>query len=353
MISRVFVFIALSLFFVLSACKQESKNSPSETSENTQVVDPSTEGTTYAATLDGKQLKDLPDPDSVHTKYKTMLQEARQYYLGHLNDVKAYVDYGYKCLPLGYVENAIQVLTKGIDQFPNTADLYLYRGIAQVVGRQFPTAVNDFWKAGKAVEGQQGAKGMLEKTGDDKKIDATIHYDIYRWMGLAFQCQGDFGNAEKMFEVCGDFASNPDLYCMAYYWQYQAYMRSGREKDAASILTTINPKMYISEVTRPYLDALLYYKGALDESALVDLNSMPKSSEEARAWSLKAYAIAVKASIEKKDDKNLKVLEQIMESPFWNQAAYIAAEADHHRIKGYNYKQMESKELNSGTKRSK
>lgn len=353
MISRVFVFIALSLFFVLSACKQESKNSPSETSENTQVVDPSTEGTTYAATLDGKQLKDLPDPDSVHTKYKTMLQEARQYYLGHLNDVKAYVDYGYKCLPLGYVENAIQVLTKGIDQFPNTADLYLYRGIAQVVGRQFPTAVNDFWKAGKAVEGQQGAKGMLEKTGDDKKIDATIHYDIYRWMGLAFQCQGDFGNAEKMFEVCGDFASNPDLYCMAYYWQYQAYMRSGREKDAASILTTINPKMYISEVTRPYLDALLYYKGALDESALVDLNSLPKSSEEARVWSLKAYAIAVKASIEKKDDKNLKVLEQIMESPFWNQAAYIAAEADHHRIKGYNYQQMESKELNSGTKRSK
>lgn len=341
-------FFVIMIFSV--SCKRDSKTN--ETAVTTpDVVQEQVTGPTYAVTLNGKRLLAIPEPDSLANQYKADVDASRMYYLGHLKEAKSYLNYGAQCLKSGMVENAIQVLSKGIEQFPNTADLYLYRGIAYVQGRQFSSAVNDLWKAGKAIEGQKDVKGMLDKTENEKKIDATLQYEIYKWMGLAFQCQGDFSNAEKMFEVCGDFSTNSDLYCMSYYWQYQSYKRSGRDKDADRILETVTEKMFISPFTKPYLDALLYYKGAINESQLIDLNVQPKSSVEAYDWTIKAYAVVVKAFLERKNTKYKEALEKMVAIPYWNQMPYIAAEADLHKIAGYDYQQMETKELKSSGKR--
>lgn len=330
---------------LLNSCKSDNaaggQNDPLADSAQ---LDP---GATLAVTINGKKLFELPEPDSIKAQKKKALDDARMFYLGNLKDVKSYLKYGYTNLEMAQVENAIQIFSKGLEQFQNTADLYLYRGIALVQGRQFKNAVNDFWKAGKAVEGQKDVKGILERSEEEKKIDASIHYHIYKWMGLAFQAQGDFSNAEKMYEVCGDFSTNSDLHCISYYWQYQAYSRSGRVNDAASILETVDEKMYISESTRPYLDALLYLKSQKSETDLVNLDQLPKSSEEARAWTIKAYALALRAQLENKEEKWLSILEKILASPFWNQEAYIAAEADHHAVKGFNYEEMKESQINS------
>jgi tetratricopeptide (TPR) repeat protein len=344
-----FKLFCICLLCTIAGCKQDVKNNtelPKATQQQEEMA-----GATFAVTLNGKRLHEIPEPDSIKMKYKADLDAARIYYLGHLNEARGYLMYGAECIKSGLVENAIQVLSKGIDQFPDVADLFLYRGIAKVTGRQFSDAINDFWKAGKAVEGKKNVKGLLDKTEEQKKIDASLHYEIYMWMGLAFQGQSDFSNAEKMYEVCGDFSTNSDLYCMAYYWQYQAYKRVGKEEDAARILQTVEPGMFITPVTKPYLDALLYYKGSLKENELVDLNSTPQSSVEARDWTIKAYAIAVKSYLEKKNDKYLQTLDKIIAIPFWNQMAFIAAEADFHKMKGYDYKQMETKELKSENKK--
>lgn len=346
------LFMGLIGLINLFGCKSEPKALPDQVQEAVAIADENPGGSTYAVTLDGKPLKEMPEPDSIKLQNKAKLDASRNFYLGHLDDVKSYVSYGAQNLKSGYVENAIQLLSKGIEQFPNTSDLYLYRGIAFVQGRQFGPAVNDFWKAGKAVEGQKDVKGMLEKTEIEKKINASMHYEIYKWMGLAFQCQNDFPNAEKMFEVCGDFSNNSDLYCMAYYWQYQAYSRSGRIQDAKNILSSADPKMFIMPVTKPYLDALLYLKGDIKESELVDLDKLPTSSEEAMGWTVKAYALALKAELAGATEKQIQLLEKITSSAYWNQMAYIAAEADLHRLKGFQYEEMKAKELKSNGKRN-
>lgn len=334
----------LVLFF---SCKQETKP-PVDTSTDSQAaVVEASNSLTYAVTIDGKKLSEIPEPDSVLLKNKEKLDAARMYYLGHLSQVNSYLGYAVQSLESGMVENAINVLTKGIEQFQNSADLYLLRGKAFVQGRQFPAAISDFWKAGKALEGQKDVKSLIEKTEMDKKINENLQYEIYKWMGLAFQSQADFLNAEKMYEVCGDFSNNSDLYCMAYYWQYQCYFRANRQKDGQQILESVDPKMFIMPVTKPYLDALLYYKGTIKESDLVNLDVLPKSSPEARDWTIRAYAIAVKAVYDNNQEKQLKVLEKIIASPYWNQMPYIAAEADLHLLKGFQYKEMESKEVNS------
>ncbi len=342
--------MAFSLLTMLGSCKSDHK--PAEPGQPDQSAERAADqGPTYAVTINGKRLLALPDPDTLVQVYQSELDQARSHYLGNLKEVKAYADYGKKCLRLGYVENALQVLSKGIDQFPNTADLYFWRGVAGVQGRQFQTAVNDLWKAGKAVEGQRGVKGITDRSEDEVKIDASLPYLIYHWMGLAFQSQGDYSNAEKMYEISGDFSTNSDLYCRAYYWQYQAFRRAGRDADAASILESVSPDMYISTSTRPYLDALLYFKGKLGEKDLVDLDATPQSSPEAASWTVRAYAVAVKAKLDNQEERYFKVLERIVATPFWNQSAYIAAEADHHRIAGYDYQPMEETELIQGGRR--
>ena len=345
--------ICIGLIIGINACKHDTK--PSVDAEKTTEAQNQTESNEFAlaVTQDGKKLLAIPEPDSIKLKIKTDVDAARMNYLGHLSEVKPYINYASQCLKSGLVEIALQVLGKGIEQFPNTADLFFYRGIAAVQGRQFSAAINDFWKAGKSVEGQKNVKGLMDKTEEENKIDATLHYEIYKWMGLAFQCQGDFSNAEKMFEVCGDFSTNSDLYCMSYYWQYQAYKRSGRVKDADRILESIDPKMFITPVTKPYLDAMLYYKGSISESELVDFNKLPQSSTEARDWTIKAYAVAVKAFLDNNGDKFKQTLQKIVDIPYWNQMPYIAAEADLHKIKGFDYQQMETKELSPGEKKQK
>ena len=335
------------------ACKQDGKSAADADKAMQDKNQEELNATAYAVTLDGKRLLEIPEPDSMKIANKAELDAARMHYLGHLSEVKPYLNYGILCLKSGFIENAIQVFGKGLEQFPNTADLHLYRGIAAVQGRQFRVAIDDFWKAGKGVEGQRNVKGILDKSPEEKKIDATIQYDIYKWMGLAFQCQGDFSNAEKMYEVCGDFSTNSDLYCMSYYWQYQSYKRAGRDKDADGILETIDPKMFITPVTKPYLDAMLYYKGALNEQDLVDFNKLPQSSKEAFDWTIKAYAVAVNSLLEKNEVKYVETLEKIMAIPYWNQMPYIAAEAELHKIKGYDYEQMETQELNTDKKKKK
>jgi tetratricopeptide (TPR) repeat protein len=345
--------LLLSLIAWVNACKQDSKSAVNAEKAKEVPNQVESQENAYAVTVDGKKLLAIPEPDSIMKKNKADMDAARMNYLGHLSEVKPYLNYGAQCLNSGIIEVALQVLGKGIEEFPNTADLYFYRGVAAVQGRQFPAAINDFWKAGKGVEGQKNVKGLMDKTAEEKKIDASLHYDIYKWMGLAFQCQGDFSNAEKMFEVCGDFSTNSDLYCMSYYWQYQSYKRSGRVKDADRILESVDAKMFITPVTKPYLDALLYYKGSLSESELVDFNKLPQSSTEGRDWTIKAYAVAVKAFLQNDQDKFKQTLQKIVDIPYWNQMAYIAAEADLHRIIGYDYKQMETKELAPGERKQK
>jgi len=342
--------LAFALLTMLGSCKGDQKPGASIPAEQVAESAPD-QGPTYAVTINGKRLQALPDPDTLVRIYQSELDQARSHYLGNLKEVKAYVDYGKKCLRLGYVENALQVLSKGLDQFPNTADLYFWRGVAGVQGRQFQSAVNDFWKAGKAIEGQRGVKGIADRSEEEVKIDASLPYLIYQWMGLAFQSQGDYSNAEKMYEISGDFSTNSDLYCRAYYWQYQAFRRAGRDADAASILESVSLDMYITESSRPYLDALLYFKGKKGEQDLVDLDATPQSSPEAASWTVRAYAVAVKAKLDHQEERYFKVLERIVATPFWNQPAFIAAEADHHRIAGYDYQPMEETELIQGGRR--
>ncbi len=344
---RIFWWAILVIIVAAQACnnqpKREGATMGEEEGGHSEVV--------YAVSIDGKVLGKIPEPDSIVRANEERLTSTRNAYLQNLDKEISYLNYAKANLAVGTVENAVQVLTKGLNKFPNSADLYWMRAEALIITRQFNPAIQDLWKAGKVIEAQGPKMGIGELTEQEKRLGENLQYRIYRAMGLAFQHTGDFANAEKMWEIVGDFSNNPDLYCMAYYWQYPAYMRAGREADAKEILKTVTPNMSVMEITRPYLESLLFYKGDIGASELVNASYTPLSSLEARDWLIKMYAIGIKALLEKREGIAAETFKAMVATPYWNQAPYIAAEAELNRLRGIIYKQPEEINLNSKNRR--
>jgi hypothetical protein len=77
--------------------------------------------------------------------------------------------------------------------------------------------------------------------------------------------------------------------------------------DAKSILSSVNDKMQILPSSKPYLDAMLHYKGTLAEKDFIDLEHPPKNSIDAEAWIIGAYAVGVKALLDKDQSKGVVI----------------------------------------------
>lgn len=90
----------------------------------------------FAVNLLGNKLQEWRDADSLKQYREAYIEQSRTVYLSKLDDPKGYIQYGRAFVANGQVENAIELYSKGIEKFPEVADLYLYRGEAMLLGRQ-------------------------------------------------------------------------------------------------------------------------------------------------------------------------------------------------------------------------
>ncbi|MBK7234026.1 MAG: hypothetical protein IPH93_17610 [Saprospiraceae bacterium] len=331
---------------ILFSCKNDPKNS-----ETMDVAPDPKDGVALSVNLFGDKLNEWPDPDSVVSMRQSVIETARTAYLGKLEEPKGYLVYGRAYLTNGNVENAIQIFGKGSAKFPQVPDFYVYSGEAMLLGRQLRSAIDQFWKAGQNMEKSTSAEGISGMTGRDSLAGMSLQFRNYLLMGLAFQASKDFSSADKMFEVCGDFSTNSDLWIRSYYWQYECYHRSGRTDDIKNILSNVTPGMQISKSSQAYLDAMLFYKGEKSESELVDINTMPTTSAEAEDWLIKAYAVGVKYLLAKNQEKATDVFKKMMSTKYWNQLPYLAAESELALIGGIEQIEPEVIELNTEDKK--
>ncbi|MBK9271456.1 MAG: hypothetical protein IPM48_07650 [Saprospiraceae bacterium] len=341
---QIYCFIAILTGLV--SCKTDPKNQ-----DTLEQLNDAKDGVALAANLFGDKLNQWPDSDSVIRMRESDIETARAAYLGKLADPKGYLQYGKAFLAHGNVENAIQIFGKGIEKFPEIPDLYLYSGEAMLIGRQLRPSIDQFWKAGQHMEKSTHPTGISGMSGSDSLAGMTLQYRNYLLMGLAFQMSKDFTSADKMFEVCGDFSSNTDLWIRSYYWQYECYNRSGRTQDVQNILSNISPTMQITSSSRAYLDAMLFYKGEKSEKDLVDLNTLPKTSAEAEDWLIRAYAVGVKHLLNKDQEKAIQVFKKMLATKYWNQLPYLAAEGELVLIGNVELQEPELIELNTEGKK--
>lgn len=219
---------------------------------------------------------------------------------------------------------AIEILSQGIKNFPADARLYRHRGHRQISIRNFDAAIDDLEKAAQLIEGKENE---IEPDGMPNKQNipvSTLHGNIWYHLGLAYYLKDDMNNAFRGFKKCLDAGNNDDNIVSSTHWLYMILRRLNKEKEANSYLEAIKKDMKIIE-NFAYHDICLFYKG---DKTLAELQG---DTAEGSSNDAIAYAIA-NWHLYNGDLLYAKPLyDKLLARDSWNSFGYIAAEADHVR----------------------
>lgn len=170
-------------------------------------------------------------------------------------------------LSLGKIQDAflrftesIDTYTYGVEKFPKDYRFLRMRGQRYLSVRKFELGIADLQKAAKMVPNS---------------------FDVAYYLGLAYYFNGDHAKAAAEFWRCEDQMKQPlkapgnlmggrscdglreeeNGRIPLQYWRYLALRRAGLQAEAKKYLDEqVNPLLTIT-VTKPYYDALLFFKG--------------------------------------------------------------------------------------------
>jgi len=213
--------------------------------------------------------------DKAKVIYETKLAEAK---LNFSKDPSAdnLIWLGRRTAYLGNYEDAIEIYSKGIDQFPKDARFYRHRGHRYISSRCFDLAIKDLKKATRLTRGKPNE---IEPDGLPNALGiptSTLQGNIYYHLGLTYYIQGKYHKARYAYEKCLDTAENPDSYVAAANWLFVIYRHLGKDKKATDLLNSINDDMSLIE-NHSYHTILKIHQGKVDPTILGNEITMGQS----------------------------------------------------------------------------
>ena len=211
------------------------------------------------------------------------------------------MDLGLTYGSLKLYRQAIATYSRGIEQWPNSAPLYRHRGHRYISVRDFSKARTDLEKASQL---------------EPKSFDISYHLALTYYLTL------DFATAVTAYQKSLDLATNDDDRIAASYWLYLSLRHLDRDEEAQAVLEPIRPAMRVERMVA-YFKLLAFYKGRLEENALID-------PETASTLELATYGhgLASQYFFNGEEAKARKLLQKIVEGPYWPAFGYIAAESE-------------------------
>ena len=282
-----------------------------------------------AYALDCHPLYPPPEPEASLQRKDSLLAVAQADYDKNPDQLDPIIWYGRRLAYLSRYDEAIQVYTKGLEQFPQSPELYRHRGHRYISTRRFDQAVADFEQAAQLAEGRPIE---IEPDGLPNKLNiplSTLQFNIYYHWGLAHYLKGEFERAAEIYEKCMTYSTNADLVTATTDWLYMTYRRLDREEEAAALLEAIHPGMDIIE-NESYLARLLLYKGEKKPEDLLDLDN--EASEARLDIVTQGYGVANWHFYNGRTQEAKAILEKLIATNYWSAFGYIAAEADLQRL---------------------
>ncbi|MHC4942076.1 MAG: tetratricopeptide repeat protein [Planctomycetota bacterium] len=278
-----------------------------------------------AISLLGKPLRTSALPKGDRKKLEQQLADAEEVLKNNPGDEDALIWVGRRTAYLGRKKEAIEIYSKGIEKFPQSARLYRHRGHQYIGLRRFQEAIDDLEQASRLITGKEDE---IEPDGmpNERNIPtSTLHSNIWYHLGLARYLCGDFSAALDAYEECMKVSRNPDMLAATSNWLYMTLMRLGRDEAAARVLEPIHADMDIIE-NNSYHELLLLYKGERDPDALLEPGA------EAIDNVTMGYGIGNWHFYSGREEQARAIFEGIVESSQWNAFGTIAAEAELSRM---------------------
>lgn len=250
------------------------------------------------------------------------LAKAKAEYQKDSNAIDNIVWYGRRTAYPGFYRDAIDIYSRGIDRFPNEAELYRHRGHRYITVREFDKAIADL----------ERAAALIKDTEDEIEPDGmpnaqnipltTLHSNIWYHLGLAYYLKQDWEKALIAFTNCRDLNLNDDNMVSSTHWIYMILRRMGKDEAAQASLSSIHADMTIIE-NASYWKLCRFYKGELQEEELIDPDDSFSANDAIR------YGAANWHLYNGHTDIAREQLRAIVEADGWNSFGHIAAEVDY------------------------
>ena len=301
-ITRGISMLILGLMLLTVSCKPKTGDLANAKKEFTTPL-----GRVYALTPPSAKLLD-------------QYEEAKAAYEEEPDNADLLIWYGRRTAYLGWYEEAIEIYSKGIEQFPEDARIYRHRGHRYISIRELDKAISDLNKAAQLI---RNTPNEIEPDGMPNAQNipvSTLHGNIWYHLGLAHYLKEEYQWAYKAFLRCRDSGSNPDNLVSSTHWLYMIQRRMGNKELADSLLEPITPELEIIE-NMSYHKLCLFYKGLLSEKELSP-NGISSSASDAVAYGLANWYF-----VEGQHENALDQMAEIVRGENWSSFGYIAAES--------------------------
>jgi tetratricopeptide (TPR) repeat protein len=230
---------------------------------------------------------------------------------------------------LYHYEEAIRVLSEGLEKYPNSYKLFRHRGHRYISIRDFNKAIADLQMAASLMPRQPLE---MEPDGQPNKLNqplSNVQFNVWYHLGLAHYLKGDFESAEKAYLQCLDASDNDDLIVATADWLYMTYRRMEQNDDAEQVLALIREEMNIIENDSYYL-RLQMYKGLIPPDDLLKVSG--SSDDVDLSLATQGYGVGNFYLCEGDTTRAVEIFKQVTSGKHFAAFGFIAAEADLHRL---------------------
>lgn len=241
-----------------------------------------------------------------------------------------YIWYGRR---LGYLlrfNEAIEVLSEGIDKYPQSYKLLRHRGHRFISMRLFDRAIDDLTKASQLMTPHPPE---VEPDGAPNKLNqplSSTQFNIWYHLALAHYLKGDFEKAEQAYIECLKASYNDDLLVATIDWFYMTYKREGKDELAESLLGNITDQMTIIE-NDSYYKRLQMYQGKLKPEDLLTVD--PNAEDYDLSLATQGYGVGNWYLYNGDTTKAVEIFEKVISGKSFASFGFIAAEAELARMK--------------------
>lgn len=213
---------------------------------------------------------------------------------------------------LGRFEDAVEVFTQGLEQFPDSYKLLRFRARHLARSRQFEAAIADYTRALTLMEGVQDS---FEPDGIANRYNlplGTYRSNLHYYLAQTSFAVGDFETLVSGMEAARaePLLMDPtgDMGTAMAYWLYIGHSLLGDEEAARAAVADIESDLAVIE-NRNYLRGALFFKGELSREDM-----------ETHSGAIEQFALAMADRIDGENEAAETRLEAIVRagaSGFW------------------------------------
>jgi len=310
----------------IAPCIAQSSADPSQ-----PVVDPE-DAPVEATSLFGGPLQRQSFSEATLTRLDADIAASRAAFEAAPTDESAIIWYARRLGYAGRYQEALAVLTKGLESNPSSFRILRHRGHRYITVREFDKAIADLTLADQFFQ----TRDEIEPDGAPNRLGiprSTLRFNILYHLGLAHYLKADFEKAHDVWTRCLiPSRRNDDMLVATTNWLVLTCKRLGHEDEAAALLAPIHRDMAVAE-EGAYLALCLLHKGDITEQeamamAGVDENPSLPGLNNATA----GYGIGMWRMLNDNDAGARQMFDRVLNGPSWGAFGFIAAEAEQVRF---------------------